>query len=85
MWDCIACSLPEAFPVDDRSTGSAASTLKEERDSLFMQLQEAKREIEMLRTEKNLRCLQIEKLKTERQEVQNTLEAEQFLDRFFDW
>jgi hypothetical protein len=81
------CGQKKEADEDDNNT--ALNTLKE-RDSLVMQLEQAKREIKMLRKERKLNVLEIERLKEERQQVQNALGGidsgnRDVLDRVFDW
>ena len=101
MFDCITCSYADAFPSDDRSTAiqddhsSCSPKVKttsvvHERDSLLVQLQQAKREIKILKTEQQLCRLEIEKLKAEREQVRNVLDGKHgphrdVLDSVFDW
>lgn len=64
-----------------KTSQTAASILQEERDELQDQLQQAKHEIKMLRSERKLQRLEIDKLRNERKQVQNALD-----DRnVFDW
>lgn len=66
------------------------SIIIQERDSILAQLQQAKREIKLLRTERKLDRLEIEKLKVEREKVRNLLDGKHpehrdVLDSVFDW
>lgn len=83
---------PMAMPkkTDPETDDNTALNTLKERDSLVMQLQQAKREIKMLRTERKLNRLEIERLKEERKRVQNTLEGKNakngdVLDSVFGW
>ena len=82
--------MSKKFQLDPEMEDNLDLNTLKERDSLMMQLEQAKREIKMLRAERKSNRLEIEKLKDERQQVQNTLEGKNaenrdVLDSVFDW
>ncbi len=69
---------------------ASLSLILQERDSLLLQLEDAKREIENLSTARNLDHAKIQKLKDQRMELRNVLDGKHIeyrdvLDSVFDW